>query len=78
MLKGKDLLSFAAAVPLYFDIAKARTELGWQPRFSNNEMFVHSYDWYLQNRETILRAHGASHHRSAVKKGVLGLIKHFL
>ncbi|MDB6019515.1 MAG: UDP-glucose 4-epimerase [Pedosphaera sp.] len=63
---------------LYFDITKAKTELGWQPRFSNGEMFVQSYDWYLQNRDTILRAHGASHHRSAVKQGVLSLIKHFL
>jgi nucleoside-diphosphate-sugar epimerase len=63
---------------MYFDIAKAKTELGWQPRFSNNEMFVHSYDWYLENREKILASHGASHHRSAVKQGVLGLIKHWL
>jgi nucleoside-diphosphate-sugar epimerase len=63
---------------LYFEIAKAKSELGWQPRFSNNEMFVHSYEWYLQNREAILRSHGASHHRSAVKQGVLGLMKHLL
>jgi len=63
---------------LYFDIARAKNELGWQPRFSNNEMFVHSYEWYLQNREAILRSHGASHHRSAVKQGVLGLMKHLL
>ncbi len=63
---------------LYFDITKAKTELGWQPRFSNNEMFVHSYDWYLKNREQILKSHGASHHRSAVKQGVLGVIKHLL
>jgi nucleoside-diphosphate-sugar epimerase len=63
---------------LYFDIAKAKSELGWQPRFSNNEMFVHSYEWYLQNREAILRSHGASHHRSAVKQGVLGMMKHLL
>ena len=63
---------------MYFDITKAKAELGWQPRFSNNEMFVQSYDWYLKNREQILRSHGASHHRSAVKQGVLGLIKHWL
>ncbi len=63
---------------LYFDIAKAKKELGWQPHYSNNEMFVDSYEWYLQNRETILRSHGASHHRSAVKQGVLGLMKHLL
>ncbi len=63
---------------LYFNIAKAKSELGWQPRFSNNEMFTNSYDWYLENRGTVLRNHGASHHRSAVKQGVLSLVKHFL
>ena len=32
---------------MYFDITKSKTELAWQPRYSNNEMFVHSYDWVL-------------------------------
>ena len=63
---------------LYFDITKAQKELEWKPRFSNNEMFVQSYDWYLQNRDATLRAHGASHHRSAVNQGVLSLVKHCL
>ena len=63
---------------LYFDITKAKKELGWQPRYSSNEMFVQSYDWYVKNREQILRSHGASHHRSAVKQGVLSLVKHLL
>jgi dTDP-D-glucose 4,6-dehydratase len=63
---------------LYFDITKAQQELGWQPRWSNDEMFVQSYEWYLRNREAILRAHGASHHRSAVRQGILSLVKHLL
>ena len=63
---------------LYFDIAKARTELEWQPRYSNEEMFVESYDWYVKNRDKVLQSSGASHHKSAVKQGVLGLIKHLL
>ncbi len=63
---------------LYFDIAKAQRELNWQPRFSTDQMFAQSYDWYLANREKILRAHGASHHRSAVKQGILSLLKHLL
>ncbi len=63
---------------LYFDISKAQGELNWQPRFSTDEMFAHSYDWYLANREKILRAHSASHHRSPVKQGILSLVKHLL
>ena len=63
---------------LYFDIGKARQELGWQPRRSTDEMFAQSYDWYLANREKILSAHHASPHRSPVKQGILALVKHLL
>jgi nucleoside-diphosphate-sugar epimerase len=63
---------------MYFDVTKAKTGLGWKPRFSNDEMFIQSYDWYVKNREKILASHGASHHRSAVKQGVLGLVKRIL
>ncbi len=63
---------------MYFDVSKARTELGWQPKFSNEEMFVESYEWYLAHREAILRRHDASHHRSAVRQGVLGLVRRVL
>ncbi len=63
---------------MYFDISKAQSELGWKPRYSNREMFIHSYDWYLTNRDAVLRGDEASHHRSAVQQGVLALIKHLL
>jgi len=63
---------------MYFNISRAKTELGWKPRFSNNEMFVQSYDWYLENREMILESHGRSHHKSAVKQGALSMLKHFI
>jgi len=63
----------------YFDIAKARTKLGWSPRYSNNEMFVESYEWYLANRATVLASTGAaSHHRSAVEQGALKILHWFL
>ncbi len=63
---------------LYFDISKAQRELNWQPRYSTDQMFAESYDWYLANREKILQAHGASHHRSAVKQGILSLVKRII
>ena len=63
----------------YFDIAKARTRLGWSPRYSNNEMLVESYEWYLANRAAVLAGTGtASHHRSAVEQGALKLLHWFL
>lgn len=63
---------------MYFDIGRAVTELGWKPRWSNEEMFIQSYEWYCQNREAVLAAHGGSHHRSAVKQGVLALLQWIL
>jgi nucleoside-diphosphate-sugar epimerase len=64
---------------LYFDSSKARNELGWRPKYSNQEMFVDSYEWYLRNRRAVLTAKsGASHHRSAVKQGLLSLVKRVL
>jgi nucleoside-diphosphate-sugar epimerase len=64
---------------IYFDISKARTKLGWVPRYSNNEMFIESYEWYLANRAVVLaNAGAASHHRSAVAQGALKLLHWFL
>jgi nucleoside-diphosphate-sugar epimerase len=64
---------------LYFDISKAHAILGWAPRYSNNEMFVESYEWYLANRDAVLAGTlGGSRHRSAVNQGVLRLLHWFL
>jgi nucleoside-diphosphate-sugar epimerase len=63
---------------LYFDISKARVELGWAPRYSNEEMLLQSYHWYLEHRDEILGSHGCSHHKSAVKQGILSLVKRCL
>ncbi len=63
----------------YFDIGKTRAKLGWVPRYSNNEMFVESYEWYLANRAAVLAdTSAASYHRSAVKQGALEILHWFL
>jgi nucleoside-diphosphate-sugar epimerase len=64
---------------MYFDISKARTQLGWQPRYSNNEMFVESYRWYVDNRQTVLsRPTGVSQHQSAVGERALAVLRWLL
>ena len=63
---------------LWFDISRARRELDFQPRFSNIQMLCQSYDWYLANRDTILRRTGASPHSMAVKQRALWLVPHML
>jgi nucleoside-diphosphate-sugar epimerase len=63
---------------MYFDITKTQLSLGWNPRYSNSEMFVNSYQWYINNRDQVLSQNGFSHHRSAVKQGVLDLLKFVL
>lgn len=63
---------------MYFDISKAKQELNWMPKFSNNEMFIQSYEWYVKNRELVISQGQASHHRSAVRQGILALVKKVL
>lgn len=59
---------------LWFDIEHARQQLGWQPRYSNEEMFAASYDWFVANR-THTDDTGASHHRTSAKQGALRAVK---
>ena len=63
---------------MYFDIKKAKIELEWAPKFSNTEMFIESYQWYIDNREQVLAEKGRSPHKSAVNQRLLGLVKYCL
>jgi len=62
----------------YFDISKAKQELKWQPRYSNEEMLIESYQWYLDHFEDVKRNPGGSHHRTLLKHGILKMFQWFL
>jgi len=62
--------------PFYFDL-KPLLDLGWKPKYSNDEMFKESYDWFLSNYENYKNNHTTSAHRSPVKQGILNLLKKF-
>jgi hypothetical protein len=67
------VLQPGSTVPTVFlDISDAQRELGYAPRYSNEKAICESYDWYIANRNSI-RFEGMSHHRSAVRKGILAL-----
>ena len=64
---------------LYFDIQKSQNELDWTPKYSNKEMIVESYNYYIDNREKILNENSnLSHHKTGVKQGILKLINFFI
>jgi len=63
---------------MFFDVTKTKSELGWKPRYSNQEMIIDSYDWYLRNRDSVLASHGGSRHRSPVPLGILDLVRRLL
>ena len=58
---------------MWFDIDHVRDALGWAPRWSNDEMFAQSYDWFLANRTAT--GAGSSHHRRTARAGALAALK---
>ena len=58
---------------LWFDTAKAQSELGWQPRHSNASMVIESYEWFRTHKDEATGAR--SHHQSPVRLGVLKLLR---
>ena len=60
----------------YFEV-RPLLDLGWNPRYSNDEMFRESWDWFIQNKDRLAAEAAASPHRSVVKQRLLGLLKKF-
>jgi nucleoside-diphosphate-sugar epimerase len=57
----------------FVDVSKAQRLLGWQPRLSNRDALVETYDWYLANRGRVGGA-GVTH-RVPWNQQALGLLK---
>lgn len=61
--------------PYYFDIEPVKTELGWQPKYSNTEILKAAYAWFVAHRASKAAVEGSSFHKAPVKQGVLRLLK---
>ena len=60
--------------PFYFDVSKLLA-MGWKPRFSNDQMFRQSYDWFLANSDRLAAPKTGSPHRRPVRQGLLWVLK---
>jgi len=60
--------------PFYFDTSKLQS-LGWKPRYSNDEMFRESYDWFIANYDRLVAEKAGSAHRRPVREGLLWVLK---
>jgi nucleoside-diphosphate-sugar epimerase len=63
-----------AAKDSFVSIDKARRQLGWQPRYSNQEALLRNFEWYLGHPDRFTGESGVTH-RAPWKQGALGLVK---
>jgi nucleoside-diphosphate-sugar epimerase len=61
----------------YVSVDKIKNTLGWKPRYSKADALIRSYDWYMENRDSIAKEAGTSH-RVPWAQGILGFFKKFL
>ena len=60
----------------FVSIDRARTVLGWEPTYSNQDALLRNYRWYLDHLDQFAGQDGVGH-RVPWKQGALGLAKWF-
>ena len=60
----------------FYDLEDTFAKLNWRPKYSNQEMIIEAYNWYIQNKVSIENNH--SIHRSKIKQKFLKVVKFFL
>jgi hypothetical protein len=49
--------------------------MGWRPKYSNDEMFRETYDWFVANYETLRQEGQGGANSSPVKEKILWLLR---
>ncbi|MHB9026637.1 MAG: NAD-dependent epimerase/dehydratase family protein [Armatimonadota bacterium] len=65
-----------ASTDSFVSIEKAERQLGFTPRYSNQDALLRNFRWYLEHREEFKDATGISH-RAPWKQGILAFAKRF-
>ena len=58
-----------------FDTSRIRSELGWAPTLTNEEMMLRAFSYYSENRKAIHARTDVSAHSKAAPMGVIRLLK---
>jgi len=58
----------------WVSIEKAQRDLGWEPRYSNRDALIDTYNWYLKEGKIMAQQTGTGH-RVAWKQGILKVVK---
>ena len=61
--------------PFFFDLSSEKERLEWRPKYSNNEMIIASYKWYLNNKGSFKSRKNSSTHRGKVNQGIIRVLK---
>ncbi len=61
----------------YVSVEKIKNTLGWNPKYSEAEALIRSFQWYMENKESISKASGTGH-RVPWAQGILAVFKKFL
>ena len=62
----------------FFDVSKAKEELGWRPRYNNDDMICEAYDGLMQLKAHPENCPTRSRHQQAVREGILKLVRFLL
>ena len=60
-----------------FDTTRIRTELGWAPTVTNEEMMIRAYQYYAENRREIHARTDVSAHSRPTSMGIIRALKWF-
>ena len=58
----------------FVSIEKARRQLGWEPKYSNQDALLRNLAWYTEHRDRFAAQSGVTH-RVPWKQGALGVLK---
>jgi nucleoside-diphosphate-sugar epimerase len=58
-----------------FDTTRIKSELGWKPTLTNEDMLLRAYNFYSTNRREISHRTNASAHRKPANMGIIRVLK---